>query len=288
MSEKPDQRQNVSFLNMLPAGLDLDFGQFVYTDGNGCGPFLDQKFEIIYLRTGRVEVQCDDETFEITAPAMALVVSRRALTYAYAPQQPCHVSWCQASGATLSPDAVETLRSFRGVLPPSEAATALFTMGVAASEASGGEQTPFGMAVGTALFQEFIDRKLSATQSDRVPQRVEMVRHYIDKNFEQPITMADLADVSGYSQQHLNRLFHTNYNENPLDYLWRLRTRYGAFLLKHTDLQISQIAYRTGFKTPNHFARYIRNRYGMSPRSLRAHNWQWADKTDGTDAPVKP
>lgn len=265
---------------MFAEGATLDFGRFVYVDGNGCGPFMDQKFEILHLRTGRAEVICDDTRFELVAPAMALVVSRHSLTYRYAADQPSHVSWCQASGANLSPQALEMLMSYRGVIAPNEAAVALVKMGVDASEAAGGGSTPFIEAVGTALFQHFIDWRRSANQSRDVPKPVQRVRYYIDKNFENPTTMADLVEVSGYSAQHLNRLFHASYNENPLDYLWRLRTRHGAFLLKHTDLQVSQIAYRCGFKTPNHFARYVRNRYGISPRALRARDWQWSNSED--------
>ena len=76
--------------------------------------------------------------------------------------------------------------------------------------------------------------------------------------------------------QHLNRLYKRAFDVTPLDYLWRLRVRRGAYLLRHTGMRVSQIAYHTGFRTPNHFSRLIKRRYGVSPRQLRAQTWSGA------------
>ena len=85
--------------------------------------------------------------------------------------------------------------------------------------------------------------------------------------------MGDLTEAFALSQQHINRLFKAAFGQTALDYLWLLRVRRGAFMLRHTGLQVSQIAYRNGFKTPNHFSRLIRAEYGLPPRRLRLRDW---------------
>jgi AraC-like DNA-binding protein len=275
--EASKQATKVSFVNIITAPVNFIFGEYTYADGDRFGPLLGRQLEIIYLRTGKVSIACDSETFEVSAPSMVLMFSTRRLEYQYGSQDNCHVAWCQCSGSGLTLQTLAALGPMKGVLPPSDVARTLMELGVGLAIQPGDEPSPLAHALAIATFQEFFDRKYSGFVGNPVPQQIELVRQHIDRNFEKPASMPLLAKVSGLSPQHLNKLYQSHYGENPLDYLWRLRTRQGAFLLQHTGLRVSQIAYRSGFKTPNHFARCIKKRFGISPRALRAQRWHGSD-----------
>lgn len=264
----------MSLMNSLGSGKRFVFGEYGYADGARFGPLLGPQLEIIFLRTGQVRILMDDRSLEITAPCFAFLTSRRRLEYRYASQEMCHVAWCQCVSPDLKEDAIDVARSYVGSLPPSDISVTLMKIGTELPIHTDDESPEFVSALAVALFEEFFNRKRKDTSKPARPHQVELVHWHIEQNFERAISMAELAQVSGLSPQHLNRLYYEAYGENPLDYLWRIRTRQGAFLLQHTGLRISQIAYKTGFKTPNHFSRRIKERFGLSPRALRARRWQ--------------
>ena len=118
-------------------------------------------------------------------------------------------------------------------------------------------------------------RRLALDSVDKIPPQVQLVRRYIEDHLGSPITMTQLAELSGLSPQHLNRLYQAAFDENPLDCLWRLRVRRGAYLLSHTGKQISQIVMKWGSRHPITF--HARSRKPMAsppvsyaPRAGRA------------------
>lgn len=268
------QSDNLSLLKVFGADLLFAFGDFSYSDGIKFGPLKGRQMELVLLRTGHVRVDCDGVVFDLSAPCIALFVSTKHLEYAYSAEEVCHVAWCQSASSSLTDHVIGVMKPYIGDIPLSEDSTALMNIGTRLNILADDASSALRNANAITLFEEFRLRKRSERANEIVPHQVESIREYIEQNVEKPASMAIFSDISGLSPQHLNKLFHKAYGENTLDYLWRLRTRQGAFLLQHTGLRISQIAYTVGFKSPNHFSRLIRKRYGFSPRRFRAQRWQ--------------
>ena len=55
----------------------------------------------------------------------------------------------------------------------------------------------------------------------------------------------------------------------PVQYLWRYRIKSGLQLLRSTGLQISEIAFQTGFKTSYHFSRSVKKFTKFTPSQIR-------------------
>lgn len=79
-----------------------------------------------------------------------------------------------------------------------------------------------------------------------------------------------LARVSGVSEAHFARSFKDAFGVPPHRYLLTLRLERAKALLRDTDLSISEIAFRTGWKSLGTFGRTFRDVTGESPGDLRA------------------
>ncbi|MCP5088244.1 MAG: helix-turn-helix transcriptional regulator [Rhodobacteraceae bacterium] len=265
---------DMSVLNIVGFDGTFAFGESTYGDGEVFGPMSGCQLEAIYLRTGQVEIRSDGRIFNLSAPGMALVASHDRLEYRYGPTDMSNVLWCQYMSGQLDAAKITALAPHCGVMSLSAAATSLMKIGADLPSDIYSEMQNFSSALGIAVLEELLGRKKMQKTVAEIPIQVHRVRRYIEEHLESAIKMSVLAEVSGLSPQHLNRLYKSTFDENPLDYLWRLRVRRGAYMLRHTGMRISQIAYRTGFKTPNHFARLIKKKYNLSPRELRAQKWR--------------
>lgn len=83
------------------------------------------------------------------------------------------------------------------------------------------------------------------------------------------VTLADLARLSGYSPQHLNRLFRRAIGVTPMKYLMRRKLEHAAAMLREDALTIRAVAASIGLDDPAYFSRLFAGHYGMSPAAYR-------------------
>lgn len=82
--------------------------------------------------------------------------------------------------------------------------------------------------------------------------------------------VARLAKVSGVSEAHFARSFKEAFGLPPHRYLMTIRIERAKALLRDTDLPVTEIAFRTGWKSLGSFGRTFRDVTGESPGDLRA------------------
>ena len=82
--------------------------------------------------------------------------------------------------------------------------------------------------------------------------------------------VARLARVSGVSEAHFARSFKEAFGVPPHRYLLTRRIERAAGLLRDTDLPVTDIAFRTGWKSLGTFGRTFRDVTGESPGECRA------------------
>ena len=79
-----------------------------------------------------------------------------------------------------------------------------------------------------------------------------------------------LARVSGVSEAHFARSFKAAFGVPPHRYLLTRRIERAKALLRDTDLPVTDIAFRTGWKSLGTFGRTFRDVTGETPGDLRA------------------
>lgn len=92
---------------------------------------------------------------------------------------------------------------------------------------------------------------------------------YLQNNFSDPITLAEVASVAYFSREYFSGLFRRTMGISFQDYLLRLRYDYAADLLSLTDLTVSEIAEQSGFRTLSYFIRVFTRLSGSSPSQFR-------------------
>ena len=78
-----------------------------------------------------------------------------------------------------------------------------------------------------------------------------------------------LAEVSAISEAHFARSFKRAFGLPPHRYLLTRRIEQAATLLRDTDLDITEIAFATGWESLGTFGRIFRDITGQSPGALR-------------------
>lgn len=95
---------------------------------------------------------------------------------------------------------------------------------------------------------------------------------YIEQNFQNDISVADIAASCGLNRSYFGKIFHDNTGKSPQEFLISYRMTKATELLKLTELSISDIANAVGYPNQLHFSRAFKNVYGISPRQWRNEN----------------
>lgn len=79
-----------------------------------------------------------------------------------------------------------------------------------------------------------------------------------------------LAQQVNLSSRQLTRLFKSEFNKTPGEFIRASRLRYGKWLLRNSADSVTDIALRTGFSDCGHFIRCFQQEYGCTPGRYRA------------------
>ena len=120
---------------------------------------------------------------------------------------------------------------------------------------------------------EYLGATKEDAASDPRMQSFKTMMHFISNNYQEPITLGDIAASGNVSKSLCNTLFHQYVGESPINYLMHFRSRKVAELLRSGNLSMSEIAARTGFGGVSYMSETFRKFFERSPREYRKQ-WQ--------------
>ncbi len=91
---------------------------------------------------------------------------------------------------------------------------------------------------------------------------------YININFEQDITIEDLAKISNLSKSHFTKLFNGEMNVTPMVYLKTIRLQNAKKMLLANQLTITQISQQCGFNSPAYFTKLFKETFNETPKEF--------------------
>ncbi|HEY3252144.1 MAG TPA: AraC family transcriptional regulator [Ignavibacteria bacterium] len=114
-----------------------------------------------------------------------------------------------------------------------------------------------------------------------VYKKINTAKDYIDENFSADIKIDDAAKAACLSPFHFIRLFKIIFDETPYQYITGKRIEKAFDLILRTDFPITQICYEVGFNSLSSFSWLLKQKYGMSPDTMRSTYNTFQEKLAG-------
>ncbi|MFF2085987.1 GlxA family transcriptional regulator [Nocardia sp. NPDC058176] len=93
---------------------------------------------------------------------------------------------------------------------------------------------------------------------------------WIEENAHRDLSLADLATAAHTSVRTLNRRFHAETGQSPMEWVTGVRIRHAQELLETTEHGVERIARHVGFTSPSSFRVHFRRLLGVTPNDYRA------------------
>ena len=123
---------------------------------------------------------------------------------------------------------------------------------------------------------------------DKFENRIVQINNYIQENYNQPISLKDIADKLYLSNGYLSRFFKQNYGMNFIEYLTNIRLFHSVDELLYTNTPITKIATDSGFATVSIFNKAFKKKYGETPSEMRKRAENQKEKREKKEEQQNP
>ena len=91
----------------------------------------------------------------------------------------------------------------------------------------------------------------------------------VDEYFLKPLSISELAKISGRSVSSFKRDFEQQFHVSPAIFIKQKKLSHADFLLKNSTKTISEISMEVGYESVSHFIKAFKEKFGNTPKRLR-------------------
>ena len=125
-------------------------------------------------------------------------------------------------------------------------------------------------ALAAKLIRNFSTAQILPPDTGGLPKyKLRRALEFINDNFEQGISLEELAQITDLSPHHFARQFKQSTGHAPHQYHIRVRVKKAKELLADSDFSITEIALQVGCASQSHLSKLFRQVVGISPREYR-------------------
>lgn len=95
----------------------------------------------------------------------------------------------------------------------------------------------------------------------------EVIRH-INTNYEQHITLEELAALSNLSKSHFTKVFSESMKLTPMEYLKTIRLQNAKKMLLSNHLSVTQVSQQCGFNSSSYFTKSFKEAFNETPKEF--------------------
>ena len=129
---------------------------------------------------------------------------------------------------------------------------------------------PLYDASGVIVGLEGMTREFKAASGAAGPYpELSKVIDFVEKNFANRLTVADLAARAGATVRTLERTFQRRFSMSPFTYLKHVRLNHACRLLRQTNFPIAQIAAESGFCDQSYMTKEFARLLRITPHAYR-------------------
>ncbi|MBR1758726.1 MAG: AraC family transcriptional regulator [Lachnospiraceae bacterium] len=247
-----------------------------------------EQMEVIYVKKGRGTVLVDLQTYPVSAGCIIPILPGELHAIEGTPGEAMEYEniiyslsilesedeqdWCREHVT----DALRRgrLRVERPLIPGTKIHTAAAAALDAADDACRERDEGYSLLVKSSLFLFLHALYANRNRGTDVSEQKEAVRlktllTYVKEHYGERLTVADAAELVGYSEAHFMRLFHKETGQTFISFLNDYRLTAAAYFLRETKQPIGEIASHCGFDNFSYFIRLFKKRFGVSPRVYR-------------------
>ena len=111
--------------------------------------------------------------------------------------------------------------------------------------------------------------KINNDKQSREQVIVRIAMDYIEKHYQEEITLEDVAKQVGLSSNYFSRLFKSQTGTNFSDKILSFRMEKAKEILRDTDYNIKDITYMVGYVDPNYFTKLFKKYTGKNASEYR-------------------
>lgn len=249
----------------------------------------DSFLQILYLKSGYVEVQIDEVKTRADAPCLLVIPSGHVHGFNFSktidgPVVTVSQKALESVAASVMPELLETIRTPRILSLQSEMRyigqlMPLFLSIEQESHTHAIGQMAAGMSLLLALLVQ-VNRitKLSGLAESqthhtisRKTRQLEKFRSLIDRDFRKQHSLQIYANEIGVTVGHLSRLCREVLGRSSLEVINARILQEAERELVYTSVSIQQLAHELGFDDDAYFARFFKKHTGVSPKIYRAN-----------------
>ena len=98
----------------------------------------------------------------------------------------------------------------------------------------------------------------------------ELLETYLQENYREEISLGELAERFGFTQEYLGKIFKKHTGTTPSKYLTRLRMNEAKqLLISNPDMEVQKIGELVGYRDGFYFSRAFKSYTGMGPSEYR-------------------
>lgn len=120
------------------------------------------------------------------------------------------------------------------------------------------------------LFDLLNDPEMQYKQGNRFEDAMTVVKCYIDENYAEILSVAQVAEHFFYSREHLSRAFHRSFNVSVAEYITKRRVAESLRLLP--TMRVADAAYAVGFRSQSAFIAAFKKYMGYLPSEHRGRD----------------
>jgi AraC family transcriptional regulator len=110
---------------------------------------------------------------------------------------------------------------------------------------------------------------IKSSTREEIQKRLLSATDYIHTYYDRDLSLDEVAAASCLSKFHFLRLFKILHQKTPHQFVNEVRVHRGQALLKHTTLEVSEIASAVGFSSASSFSRMFYQQTGSYPSAYR-------------------
>ncbi|MDF2512671.1 MAG: hypothetical protein K0S04_2537 [Herbinix sp.] len=115
----------------------------------------------------------------------------------------------------------------------------------------------------------YLLQEIGETDTARYKNEINKAIKYIEKNYQQKLTLTSIAEHVNFSTNYLCKSFKEEVGVNVIGYINNFRMKKAGEMLKQKDSMVKEISLNVGIEDQLYFSRLFKKYYGMSPSEYK-------------------